>query len=69
MRGLDVYVYVVTELIQLIPAEKREGATLILDEFGPTTPLRSELCRVRLARGILRHFNCILAKRLRRLAA
>ncbi len=34
MRRLDFYLYFVTELIRLIPPDKREGATLILDEFG-----------------------------------
>jgi len=61
MRGLDVYVYFVTELIQLIPAEKREGATLILDEFGSTAQLRTELRRFMSARGIPRHFKRVLA--------
>ena len=65
MRGLDVYVYFLTELIQLIPAEKRDGATLILDEFGSAAQLRSELRRFMLARGIPRHFKRILAKRSR----
>lgn len=65
MRGLDVYVYFVTELIQLIPAEKRDGATLILDEFGSPAQLRSELRRFMLARGIPRHFKRVLAKRSR----
>ncbi|MBP7688184.1 MAG: DUF3800 domain-containing protein [Thermoflexales bacterium] len=65
MRGMDVYVYFLTELIQLIPAEKRDGATLILDEFGSATQLRSELRRFMLARGIPRHFKRILAKRSR----
>jgi hypothetical protein len=63
MRGLDVYVYFVTELIQLIPAEKREGATLILDEFGSTSQLRTELRRFMSARGIPRHFKRVLARR------
>jgi hypothetical protein len=65
MRGLDVYVYFVTELIQLIPAEKRDGATLILDEFGSAAQLRSELRRFMLARGIPRHFKRVLTKRSR----
>lgn len=65
MRSLDVYVYFVTELIQLIPAEKREGATLILDEFGPAAQLRAELRRFMIARAIPRHFKRILTKRSR----
>jgi hypothetical protein len=65
MRGLDFYVYFVTELIQLIPPEKREGATLILDEFGSAVQLRSELRRFMAARNIPRHFRRVLAKRSR----
>ena len=65
MRGLDFYVYFVTELIQLIPPEKREGATLILDEFGSAAQLRTELRRFMAARNIPRHFQRVLAKRSR----
>jgi hypothetical protein len=43
MRRLDFYLYFVTELVQLIPSDKREGATLILDEFGSPAQLRTEL--------------------------
>ena len=52
-------------MIQLIPAEKREGATLILDEFGSTSQLRTELRRFMSARGIPRHFKRVLARRSR----
>ncbi len=65
MQGLDVYVYFVTELIQLIPPEKRAGATLILDEFGSASQVRLELRRFMAARGIPRHFKRVLAKRSR----
>ena len=65
MRGLDVYVYFVTELIQLIPPEKRAGATLILDEFGSASHLRLELRRFMTARNIPRQFKRVLAKRSR----
>jgi hypothetical protein len=65
MRGLDLYVYFVTELIQLIPPAKRDGATLILDEFGSATQLRAELRRFMTVRGIPRHFRRVIAKRSR----
>jgi hypothetical protein len=63
MRRLDFYLYFVTELIRLIPAEKREGATLILDEFGSSATVRTELRRFMAARGISRHFKRVLVKR------
>ena len=65
MRGLEFYVYFVTELIQLIPPSKRDGATLILDEFGSAARLRAELKRFMQARGIARHFKRVLTKRSR----
>ncbi|MDO9300595.1 MAG: hypothetical protein Q7T89_04390, partial [Anaerolineales bacterium] len=34
MSGLDLYAFLVSEVINHIPFEKRNGATLILDEFG-----------------------------------
>ena len=43
MSGLDFYLYFVTELLRIVPIEKREGATLILDEFGSPSQVRSEL--------------------------
>jgi hypothetical protein len=63
MRRLDFYLYFVTELIQLIPVEKREGATLILDEFGAAAKLPVELRRFMSARNIPRRFSRVLAKR------
>ncbi len=65
MRGLDLYVYFITELIQLIPPAKREGATLILDEFGSAAQVRTELRRFMVARDIPRHFKRVIAKRSR----
>ncbi|MBN1886537.1 MAG: DUF3800 domain-containing protein, partial [Thermoflexales bacterium] len=65
MRRLDFYLYFVTELIRLIPPEKREGATLILDEFGSSEQVRRELRRFMTARNIPRHFKRVLVKRSR----
>lgn len=65
MRRLDFYVYFVTELIRMIPPEKREGATLILDEFGSAAQVRTELRRFMSARDIPRHFKRVLVKRSR----
>jgi len=63
MHGLEFYLYFVTELIRLIPPDKREGATLILDEFGSASRLRADLRRVLIAREIPRHFKKIVVKR------
>ncbi|MCX7706874.1 MAG: DUF3800 domain-containing protein [Anaerolineae bacterium] len=65
MRRLDFYLYFVTELIRLIPQDKREGATLILDEFGSAVTQLTELRRFMKARGIPRSFKRILVKRSR----
>jgi hypothetical protein len=65
MRRLDFYLYFVTELIRLIPADQREDATLILDEFGSATTQRTELRRFMDARGIPRHFKRIVVRRSR----
>jgi hypothetical protein len=65
MRPLDLYVYFVTELVRLIPPAKQEGATLILDEFGAPSQVRTELRRFMAVRNIPRHFRRVLIKRSR----
>jgi hypothetical protein len=65
MKPLEFYLYFVTEVIRLIPLEKREGATLLMDEFGSPKQLASELRRILKARAIPRHFKQIVAKRSR----
>ena len=63
MSGLEFYLYFVTELLPLIPAEKRAGGTLILDEFGATARMRTELRRVMQLRGIPRQFRRVHIRR------
>jgi hypothetical protein len=63
MRRMEFYLYFVSEALQLIPAHQREGATVILDEFGGAEKVRTELRRVLAVRGIPRQFKRILAKR------
>ena len=63
MSGLDVYLYFVSELIRLIPAEKRAGGTLIMDEFGNPTQTRDELKRVMKTRAIVHGFRRISVRR------
>ncbi len=65
MRRLDFYIYFVTELIRLIPPEKREEATLILDEFGSAEQVRRQLRRFMIVRAIPRHFKRVQVRRSR----
>jgi hypothetical protein len=63
LSGLDFYLYFVTELIRIIPEDQRNGATLILDEFGSAERLPKEMRRVLKARGISPHFKRMLVRR------
>ncbi len=63
IRRLDFYLFFVTELLTAIPVEQREGATLILDEFGGEPNLPLEFRRYMKKRNIPRHFNRVLTKR------
>jgi hypothetical protein len=56
MSGLDFYLYFVSELIRQIPSAKREGSTLILDEYGYPEQTRDELKRIMKAREIKHAF-------------
>lgn len=60
---LNFYLFFATELLQVIPEEMREGATLILDEFSGETNLPLEFRRYMKKRNIPRHFNRVLTKR------
>jgi hypothetical protein len=61
--SLNFYLFFATELLQVIPEEMREGATLILDEFSGETDLPLEFHRYMKKRNIPRHFNRVLTKR------
>jgi hypothetical protein len=63
MTGLDVYLYFVSELIRLIPPQKREGGFMILDEFGDPEGTKAELKRVMKARAIDHGFRRIAVRR------
>lgn len=60
---LNFYLFFVMELLQKIPAELREGATLIFDEFGGEPDLPLEFRRYMKKRNLPRHFNRVLTKR------
>jgi hypothetical protein len=63
MSGLDFYLYFVSELIRQIPGQKREGGTLILDEFGYPDQTKDELRRIMKARNIDHRFSRISIRR------
>jgi len=63
MRRYEFYLFCVTELLKQIPSEQREGATLILDEYGSAEQLYTELNRYMKARNIPRHFKRIQIRR------
>jgi Protein of unknown function (DUF3800) len=63
MSGLDFYLYFVSELIRQIPSQKREGGTLILDEFGYPDQTKDELRRIMKARNINHRFRRISTRR------
>jgi len=63
VKRLDFYLFFITELLQSIPGELREGATLILDEFGGEPNLPLEFRRHMKRRNIPRHFSRVLTKR------
>ncbi len=63
MSGLDFYLFFVSELIRQIPDQKREGGTLILDEFGYPDQTRDELRRIMKARNIQHRFRRISIRR------
>jgi len=63
MKRLDYYLFFVTELLQVIPTEQREKATLILDEFGGEPNLPLEFRRYMKRRNLPRHFSRVLTKR------
>lgn len=54
--GGQFYTFFVSELIRLIPWEKREGALLILDQFDPAGRALNELKRTLKRRSIRRGF-------------
>jgi hypothetical protein len=63
MTGLDRYLFFVTELILLLPEEKRSGGTLILDEFGDPDTTKNELKRILRDRNITHGFRRISLRR------
>jgi hypothetical protein len=61
-KGLTRYTHFITELLSLIPAEFQKDATLILDEFGSTPDLRTELRRAMIERHMPRLFKRVIVR-------
>lgn len=60
--GLTRYLHFMTELLSIIPMEFQKDATLILDEFGSTPDLRTELRRAMIERHMPRLFKRVLIR-------
>lgn len=65
MPGRSLYVYFITEVIQLIPVAWREGTTLLLDQFDEAGKAITALKQGLKARGIPKGFKRIRSKRSR----
>lgn len=61
-NGITRYTHFVTELLSVIPTEFQKDATLILDEFGSTPDLRTELRRAMIERHMPRLFKRVIVR-------
>jgi hypothetical protein len=62
-ESIEIYTHFVTELLGIIPCELQKDATLILDEFGSTPDLRTELRRAMVKRHMPRLFKRVIVRR------
>lgn len=61
-ESIEIYTHFITELLNIIPAELQKDATLILDEFGSTPDLRTELRRAMRKRQMPRLFKRVIVR-------
>jgi hypothetical protein len=61
-EGIEIYTHFITELLTIIPADLQKDATLILDEFGSTPDLRTELRRTMIRRHMPRLFKRVIVR-------
>jgi hypothetical protein len=61
-ESIEIYTHFITELLSIIPGELQKDATLILDEFGSTPDLRTELRRTMIKRHMLRLFKRVFVR-------
>jgi hypothetical protein len=59
-ESIEIYTHFITELLSIIPAELQKDATLILDEFGSTPDLRTELRLTMIKRHMPRLFKRVI---------
>jgi hypothetical protein len=65
LTGMELYLFMVAELISLIPANIREKGTLILDEVGSAEAALVQLRRMLKVNGIRHGFSRIFFRRSR----
>jgi len=61
-ESIEIYTHFITELLGIIPPELQKDATLILDEFGSTPNLRTELRRAMIKRHMPRLFKRVIVR-------
>ena len=61
-ESIEIYAHFITELLGIIPPELQKDATLILDEFGSTPNLRTELRRAMIKRHMPRLFKRVIVR-------
>jgi hypothetical protein len=61
-ESIEIYTHFITELLDIIPADLQKDATLILDEFGSTPDLRTELRRTMTKRHMPRLFKRVIVR-------
>lgn len=61
-ESIEIYTHFITELLNIIPDGMQKDATLILDEFGSTPDLRTELRRAMLKRHMPRLFKRVIVR-------
>ena len=61
-QGIEIYTHFITELLGVIPSDLQKDATLILDEFGSTPDLRTELRRAMIKRHMPRLFKRVIVR-------
>ena len=62
-ESIAIYTHFISELLTIIPAKLQQDATLILDEFGSTPDLRTELRRTMIKRHIPRLFKRVMVRK------
>ncbi len=60
--SLEIYTHFITELLELVPKNLLTDATLILDEFGSTPDLRTELRRTMVKRNMPKLFKKMIVR-------